>query len=530
MRKFAGVLVDLVAPQVASVGSDRQWRQAATLGNLSGSERFVGLLASAVNATIVGITNERLRAMLEQPMRLRREAGRPDTFWQSLRIVFLGRGLLDSVSDERASFDPPERRGKRRQEAVWARSAIWDLLKQSGSRAWEMYECPYVPLLNGALLEFDDGRRVVHLLVRRTRLPRAEHVYVELDDVGGRFAAVFEDIIRECASADLNVPIGFPENNGFTYRHTRNQADVLLDDVDDVKARADDSRGWLPMVLVLTPQRNGSEIHPIMQLRTDVNSARELSRVSHLAGHVLEEDLERPGSKPDDLPSKHFALGDPTPLSAARRVVQEVSADDLFSAIRPLATSQYLYRDKEHLHFFIYALDLPEGIRFPGRAEMREFRLSDLLTIRANQVLRSAAEFCRKTNIPAARWLVTAKIIALNLRLHDQPELAQSLLDLPGSGRDRFESTARAMEDLVTARVYPSVADPSKDIEITGLAGWQHREFFSVLVGLYADLGITGAAELRASIDQDERKSAAVSELKKLYRSEDKIAAVPMEL
>jgi hypothetical protein len=539
MRSFAGFLIDLVAaPLAMRVSADGHWDQATSFGYVSGSERFIRLLASAVNATIVGITNDRLRDMLEQALQLKSEPGRPDAFWHSLRIVFLGRGLLDFVSDERDSSDPAEKRGQRRQEAVWARTSIWDMLKRTHSTGWELYESPSMLQLNGALLEFDDGRKLVHLVIRRSRLSRAEHVYLEFDDVGGRFAAIFEDIIRDCASANLVVPIGFPAGQGFRCRGARNQAKVLVDSAARRRevgrpgsrdaGRAD---GWLPMVLVVTPQRNGSEVRPIMQLRTGVNAARELGRVSHLAGHILEEDRERPGGKLLDSPTRYFERTDPAPLSAVQRVVQEVSADDYFSAIDPMGTGRYLYPDKEHLYFFIYALELPEDMRFPNRAEMRAFRLDELLTIRGNQVLSSAAQLCRLPRISAARREVTAEIISLNLCLHDQPELADRLLGLPDGDPDELELTATAMEEkLEAAPLYPSVVDPSQDIEVTGLAGWQHREFFSVLLEIYVKLGITGARELQAEIEGDPRKAAAVRRLAELYGNVDKMASTPMEL
>jgi hypothetical protein len=62
-----------------------------------------------------------------------------------------------------------------------------------------------------------------------------------------------------------------------------------------------------------------------------------------------------------------------------------------------VSTGSYLYRDKEHLFFFVSVLDLPESIQFPRRAEMHVFPLAELLAVRENQVLRSAAQLCRTT-------------------------------------------------------------------------------------------------------------------------------------
>jgi len=519
MRSFARFLIGFVfPPALVSAGAEDQWQRLATVGYVTSNDHFIQLLASAVNVTIVGITNERLPEMLEQALRLKREAGRPDAFWQSLRIAFLSRALLDVVNDEWEALDPGRALGQRRHEAVWARRSVWDLLKRANATRWLLYECPYLPTLNGALLEFEDGRKIVRLLIRRARRSRPEHVYVELDDVGDRFAAIFEDVIHECVSAELVVPVGFPADSTFHYRGPRNQTKVLVD--------GSGADGWLPMVLIVTPRRTGDQVLAMLQLRTQANSARELRRVSHLSGYVLQDDRLRPSGHMLPVPPQSFGLTDETPFSAASRVVQEVSADELSAAIRPVATGRYLYTDKEHLFFFIYVLDLPEGIQFPRRAEMHPFRLSELMGIRANQILRSAAALCRSA-ASGSGWSVAAEVLSLNLCLHDQPELGARLMRMPEGEREEF---AHKIDQLVTTRTCPSLLEPGRDIEIAGLAGWQHREFFSVLVRLYADIGITGARELVREIDQDDEKSAAVRRLSELYADEDSMASVPMEL
>src|SRR5262249_21719545 len=151
------------------------------------------------------------------------------------------------------------------------------------------------------------------------------------------------------------------------------------------------------MVLVVTQQRRGGMSEAMLQLRTSDNSSRELSRLSHLSGHVLQDDRLRPGGVTLATPPTSFGLADDPPLSAARRVVQEVTGDDLASAMRPAATGSYLYPDKEHLFFFVFVLDLPEGIQFPHHAEMHSYPLSELLAIRASTVLSCAARLCRTT-------------------------------------------------------------------------------------------------------------------------------------
>src|SRR5262249_49871623 len=58
-------------------------------GYVKEGRHFVGLLAKAVNATVVGMTNEGLATMLQRALDIKRERSNdPDAFWGSLRIVF----------------------------------------------------------------------------------------------------------------------------------------------------------------------------------------------------------------------------------------------------------------------------------------------------------------------------------------------------------------------------------------------------------------------------------------------------------
>ena len=523
VRSFSRFLIGFVFP---ARGTDRVARdhrqQLATTGYLAEDDGFVQLLADAVAVTIVGITNEALPGLLEEALRRKRDGGHREIFWQSLRIVFLSRALLDAVNDEREELQDASRSlGQRRQDSVWARRSVWDLLKRAKSTNWTMYEYPYIPVLNGAFLEFEDGSKVVRLVFRPPRRRSTEHVFIQLDDPGDRFSAVFEDIVRNSLSANMIVPVGFPADSTFHYRGTRNQTDVLED--------GSGKDGWLPMVMVITTRRVDDHAEAMLQLRTAANSARELSRLSHLAGHVLQDDRLRPAGRILAKPPSSFGLTDETPLSAAQRVVQEVLAAEDLSAIRPVTTGQYLFPDKEHLFFFVFVLDLPEGVQFPRRAEMHTFSLGELMAVRANQVLRSAAELCRTTDISEGAWTAAAEVMALNLSLQGHADLGDKLTELAGNEAE-LARTAATISRLVTARTTPSLAEPGRDIQIEGLAGWQHREFFSVLLPLYADIGISGARQLLDEVAHDSHKSAAVRRLTQLYRSEDSMAYMPMEL
>jgi hypothetical protein len=66
--------------------------------------------------------------------------------------------------------------------------------------------------------------------------------------------------------------------------------------------------------------------------------------------------------------------------------------------------------------------------------------------------------------------------------------------------------------------------------KLAGLAGWQYREFFSVLLPLYAEVNVEGAAGLRDAVLADSAKKAAVDRLGSLYHDEELMSRMPIEL
>jgi hypothetical protein len=284
------------------------------------------------------------------------------------------------------------------------------------------------------------------------------------------------------------------------------------------------------MILVITSQRRDGLVEPILQLRTEDNSDRELNRLSHISGHIIRDDLMLPaGLTLADAP-KSFHLRHEIPMRAAQRLVQEVTGDDPALALRPVATGSYLYPDKEHLFFFILALELQEGAQLPRHAEMHWFPLPELLAIRANQVLRSAARLCLTTGVSERAWTAASEVVTLNLLLHDYDELSERMRSLSGRQTKELAAMAADIRNLVTERTTPSWASASREVQLMGLAGWQYREFFSMLLPLYADIGIDGARDLFIHISADERKKAAVSRLAEIYHDGRLMGSMPIEL
>ncbi len=530
MRSFAQFLITFVR-SVSRSGSEtaaeadsasRHYLPPQT-GSAPDNEYFTELLANAVNATVIGITNERLLPALQVALSRKRDAGPPDAFWNSLRVVFLGESLLDVVNDEREEFhDPQEALRQRRLERTWARRSIGVFLKRTHSTRWALYDWQYLPVITGSLFEFQDGKKLVHLLVRPPRRPASDYLFIDVNDHVDEFSAVFEDIVHHSTSDTMIVPVGAPAGRTFQCNEVRLHARVLKD--------GSGASGWLPMVLVITSRLRNGRAEAVLQLRTVQNAAREENRLSHLGGHILHEDRVRPSGRPLPEVPKAFDYLHETPLSAAERLVRDATGADPGAALRPVTTGSYLYPDKEHLFFFIFALELPESLHFPRRAEMHPFRLTELLAIRANQVLSSAVQLCRRDDVSQRAFAAAAEVLALNLTLHDLSDLAKTMLSLVEKSADEREAAAASMSELIVDRTAPSWIDPSREALLEGLAGWHYREFFSVLLPLYAELRVDEATQLCTGIEADERKRAARDRLAELYQDEHVVAMLPQEL
>ncbi len=534
MRSFAHVLVSLVeapraepapaSPGVAPAADVHEPdEQRVTVDSAAKAEHFIALLAAAQKATIIGITNEHLLDTLKDALRLKRlTSGRPDDFWESLRIVFLSKDLLASVNDERARLhDAADALHQRRQAAIWARRLISVFLKRTMASSWALYECSYQPGVTGSLAEFPDRSQKAHLLIRRPQRPTADHVAVDIEGSVGRLGEVFDEIVHTSESDTMIVPVGAPAGRAFRCNTTRVQSDVLKD--------GSKVGGWLPMVLIITYQHRRGRLVPLVQLRTIENSAREENRLSHLGGHIVQEDRLRPGGHELAAPVQVFDLEHEIPRCAAARIVQEVTGTELRADLIPMTTGGYLYPDKESLFFFVYAVELQEGAQLQREAEMTNFDLPELLAVRSNQVLRFAAALCRSAGIDDDSWADAARIVALNLCLHGLADLGDKLPGLIGRSSGEREELATAALRLVRDRTAPTRASDGR-VTLQGLAGWQYRQFFSDLIPLYERLGIDGAAELCSAIGDDPGKSRALAELSELYQDERLMASLPMEL
>jgi hypothetical protein len=490
-------------------------------GYVNDSARFVRLLAEAVNVTIVGLTNEALAVTLQDALNRKRARGDDRAFWRSLRIVFVGDKLLEAILDERARYpDRTEAVRQRRLASTWGRRSVGVLLRRTPSSRWALYESPYLPPVAGTLFEMPDGRRIVQLLIRRPRRGTADQLFLEFEDTTDQyFTAAFEDVVHNSVDDNKIVPVGDPRGGDFQCTGSRFRQNVLADH--------SGATGWLPLVLIITWRNRNGHAEPLLQLRNETNASRELNRLSHLSGYIYQDDYLEPGAEPAEqltvFHPQHHALA----AAARRRVLMEIG-DDPPGDLQPVTSHRYFHSDKEHLFFFVFTLELPGWFQFPRQAEMHHFPMTELLAVRRNQVLRSAVRVCRASLSRRAR-LAAAEIVALNLTLHDEDRLGAEFLAWAEGRAAKSHNTVQKIRRL-EKKTRQTWFSGGREIQLTGLSGLQYREFFTMLLPLYAEIGVPGAAEQVALIRQDEPMQHAMNRLSALYQDEDLMTSIPTEI
>ena len=490
-------------------------------GYVGDGDRFVRLLAEASNVTIVGLTNEGLATMLKAALADKRiQLDNPDAFWASLRIVFMDDNLFDFINDE--LDEVPERSEQLRRRSLAAgfgRRSVEGFLNHITSSRWQLYESRHFPPFSGALLVMPDNTRIVQLIMRRPQSKTAEQLYIEFEDpVDQYFAAAFEDVVHNSQEVKRVVLLGVPHNSGFQVTGARFRQRILVDDSGE--------EGWLPTVLVVTWWHRNGRAEPLLQLRTDSNSTRELNRLSHFAGYIYQESDPVADSRPQKQLTEFMLPEDLARMAATKRVEIETGTNPS-GDLKFITNCPYLHADKEHLYFSIFALEMSGHFQFPRRAQMCHLTIDDLLAIRENQALRNAINLLGNPNLirPRSPGL---EIATLNLALHGHADLGLAISELASDQGD-VKQTLMGLTAL-EAKTRRTQRSGGMEVELMGLSGLQYREFFTMLMPLYSEIGIPGAAQQIAMMQDDTVKREAMVRLSDLYHDEDVMESIPVEL
>ncbi|HEY0543111.1 MAG TPA: toll/interleukin-1 receptor domain-containing protein [Actinoallomurus sp.] len=496
-----------------------------TSGYVNTGDRFVSLLAEAVNVTVVGWTNESLAESLDAALKLKRSRHGGRAFWRSLRIVFLKDDLLELIRDEHDAQFPDTETAlrRRRQNAGYGRRSLSALLlRENQPHRFTLHEYGHIPPFTGTLFDMPDGRRIVQVVIRPPRRSASDHLFLEFADRTDQyFGAAFNDIVDLSHTYDEVLPIGEPDDDDvFQCTEARFRNRVLQD--------GSGAKGWLPLVLVVPWWESRGTAVPLLQFRTARNAGRELGRVSHPAGHITQEDYRRIEDR-SERAATTFPLPTHAPMIAARRRVALELGADLSQEVTFARNMRYYHHDKEHLFFWVFDCRLPARFQFPADAEMRPYTLEELLAIRENQVFEYAARLCRSSEVSRQNLERMARICAANLTAHGHHDLAETLLvHLRGDRAASPEPLNELTERAERTRRFDRTGVGER--RVLGLSGLEYREFFSGILPLYARLGVPGAVEYLETLEADETRGTAVGRLAAAYADLDVMSALPLEV
>ena len=509
--KFADFLPGFVA-SINSQDSEDKAIKAVTDRYRDHGEHYITLLSKAESVTIVDFPDESLASRLWQALRRKRATTvGSDVYWKSIRVVFLSDDLLDWIDDDHIYATADEARVRRRSVADSGHRKIVAFLQNLSNTRWKTYKSPHLQSIS-TLFKLPNGQYILDQITRR-QWDTSDHFYLVLSDSeADYFSERFDEIVRDCVpDPKMILAAGTVEKERFKVGDMRYRQNVLKD--------GSQPRGFLAVVLVITWWIRNGRVEPLLQLRTELNASRELDRVTHPASHITQDDST--SMRPE------FGAHDKIPMDAARRRTQmETGAVDP-GELESLGTCRYLHRDKEHLFFFIYSCQLPEGFQLWRPEDMSAMSLHELLSIRENQVFRKALSLCES---PPARRGIRAdafEIVALNLILHGYDDIAQRLTDA-GLGKANLDEIMTDISELEirTRRTWPRFDD---EVELMGLAGLQFREFFGILLPFYKLIGVPGAAE-QLMINHEPIKRQARLRLSELYHDEEIMKSIPPEL
>lgn len=518
-----GRLAD-VAPGHAQAGASAE-SPMITTRRARNHHQFTHVLADAINVTIIGVTNENLASFLDEALEIKRRRLGAGAFWESLRIVFLREDLLDLVNDQLdaqgASSDEIVRERKLRAKAG-KRAVVSFLIRQNQPDKWSFHEYQYFLPFLGGLFDMPDGTNLVQITMARPRHRVSDALYFEfVDPADHYFANAFNDIVSDSRDGNEVVLIGTPGSAqlAFHVNGARFRRGALME--------GENTHDWLPAVVVVTwSMRNGAAV-PLLQVRTKDNAAQYIHHLSHVSGYVDKGDLISVSREVEWSMGSPLLLPAVAAVNAARRELQDqldvIATED---GLQFFDTCRFTNHDRENLFFYLFALRLPETHQPPEGAEVRGWKIADLVELHRYQLLRKAERLLRRKDLSLSDRVTAARILAWQLTLHDQRQLGRQLIraaERPG-GRLADQLSKLTREPAVQLRL------AGHETALTGLAEIHYREFFSVILPLYAQVGIAEAASTRARHESFEGAREALTALSDAYRDNDLLSSLPFDV
>lgn len=508
---------------LAPAGDEDTEHPQVTSGYVGEGDRFVSLLAEAVNVTVVGWTNTSLAESLEAALKRKRSRHGSHAFWRSLRIVFLEDDLLELVRDEHDAQFPDKETAlrRRRQNAGYGRRSLSAFLqKENQPHRLTLHEYGHIPPFTGTLFDMPDGRRIVQMVIRPPRRSASDHLMLEFADRTDQyFGAAFNDIVDLSTKYDEVLPIGEPDDDDvFQITEARFSNRVLQD--------GSGATGWLPLVLVVTWWESRGAAVPLLQFRTSRNAERELDHLSHPAGYITQEDYRR---LEEHAAVGTFPLPPHSPMIAARRRIALELGADLSQEVTFARNMRYYHHAKEHLFFWVFDCKLPARFQFPADAEMRPYTLEELLAIRENQAVEYALRLCRDHHASRQDVERMARLSADNLIVHGHEDLAAVLVDAVRGDGTAEPAALQAELAALAERTRRTNRTGVGERPVLGLSGLEYREFFTGILPLYVRLGVPGAVEYLEELEADATRHAAVERLAATYADAGVMTELPLE-
>jgi hypothetical protein len=493
--------------------------------------KLAQLLVEAQGVTIVGTSHEGLADLLEKAIDQRSRKYLPQhAFWDHLNIVFLADDLLPYVSDGLSIEFPEKARAlqERTRRHAWSRRRLMSLLLRDGVPGrWTLYSYPSALPFLGALFAMSDNRRVVQLRIMRPSRQENDYLNIEfIDRVDQFFESAFREIVEASAEEHEIVLIGSPGTTSGTFlcRGSRYRRSVLIED----RNIAD----WLVAIVAITwrQSRNGPE--PLLQINTPRNSTREIGKASHVSGYVNYRDnaylVENLASLPSAVGDMEYSLPQAAVINALRREL----ADDFGIQVAPDSTTitcsaNFYYPDKENIYFYVLQQEIDATYKFASDTQMFAWTVAELLTVRRHHVLLNS----RKTltvDMTSRQRNRAGELVVANLLAQGDAELASDVRRAVDS-RLMSEGLASRLEtEIERSKIYKYVL--GRELQVEGLAGFQYRTFYSVVLPAYANVGIYGAREELAAINENAVRATAVAELASYYDDETFITSFPIEV